>query len=335
MTPSQFKRLQKQKLEEQKTKPIQKVSNSFIDSAMHKSNLGTLKTIYYIATVLHKFDHSKPLDTIQINLKEMLKYTEMTALDIRNNLRGMQETSISFIDEKKDIEEYINLLPRIEFKWGKNIVEIDLYSKIAKLIIDAVGRYSFIDTKQLMRLKNKFALKILPILYKISQYDEFVPKRAVYELEDLNNLFGTKYKNLYEIERKILIPAKEELDAESDLSFIYEVNFGNFGQGRPKALNIAIDLIQNNSTDKKTTANSNDYLKDKRSFVAYIRKNFINKDLMIGTEKTSNKQMLISVDNKGKLYDKYGTNFDAKQSNAIWSMLYDLAKDNKLNYLEI
>jgi hypothetical protein len=243
MTPSQWKKLQKQKLEEQKIKPIQKVSNSFIDSAMHKSNLGTLKTIYYLATILHKFDHSKPLDTIKIDLRDMLKYTEMTAQDIRNNLKGMQETSITFIDEKEKIEEYVSLLPRIEFKWGKNIVEIDLYSKIAKLIIDAVGQYSFIDTKQLMRLKNKYSLKLLPILYKISQYDAQIPKRAVYELDDLNNLFGTKYKNLYEIERKILMPAKEELDAESKLSFVYEVNFGNFGKGRPKALNISLDLV--------------------------------------------------------------------------------------------
>lgn len=251
MTPSQWKRMQKEKMEEQKTKPIQKISNSFIDSAVYKSNLGTLKAIYYIATVVHKFDHSKQLDTIQIDLREMLKYTEMTAQDIRNNLKGMQETSITFVNEKEQLEEYISLLPRIEFKWGKNIVEIDIYSKIAKLIVDAVGQYSFIDTKQLMRLKNKYALKILPILHKISQYDAHVPKRVVYELEDINNLFGTKYKKLAEIERKILLPAKEELDAQSKLSFIYEIKFGNFGKGRPKALNVTIDLIQNNNPQGK------------------------------------------------------------------------------------
>ena len=56
-----------------------------------------------------------------------------------------------------------------------------------------------------------------------------------------------KYKRLVEIERKILIPVKEELDAESKLSFIYEISYINLGQGRPKANKITIDLIQKNT----------------------------------------------------------------------------------------
>ena len=101
MRVSEFKKLQAQKLKEQKIKPIQKVSNTFIDSTLHKSNLPALKTIYYISTILDKFDHTKELDTLTIDLRQMLKYTELTAKDIRNNLRSMQETSITFIDEKK------------------------------------------------------------------------------------------------------------------------------------------------------------------------------------------------------------------------------------------
>ena len=247
MRVSEFKKLQAQKLKEQKIKPIQKVSNTFIDSTLHKSNLPALKTIYYISTILDKFDHTKELDTLTIDLRQMLKYTELTAKDIRNNLRSMQETSITFIDEKKQIEEYISLVPRIEFLWGKNIVKIDLYSKIAKLIIDAVGQYSFIDTKQLMRLQNKHSLRLLPVLFKLTRYSDNVPKRTSYELDELNDLFGTKYKRLVEIERKILIPVKEELDSESKLSFVYEIHYINLGQGRPKANKITIDLIQRNT----------------------------------------------------------------------------------------
>lgn len=251
MTPREAKKLQAEKLKNQKIKPIQKVSNSFIDSTLHKSNLPALKTIYYLSTILDKFDYTKNLDTLKIDLRQMLKYTELTAQDIRNNLRSMQETSISFVDEKQKTEEYISLIPRIEFHWGKNIVEIDLYSKIAKLIIDAVGQYSFIDTKQLMKLQNKHSLKLLPILFKLSQYSHNVAKRVSYELEDLNDLFGTKYKRLVEIDRKILALAKEELDAESKLTFVYEIDFVNLGQGRPKANKITIDLIEQKNPQGK------------------------------------------------------------------------------------
>ncbi len=251
MTVNEWKKLQAEKLKEQKIKPIQKVSNSFIDSTLHKSNLPALKTIYYLSTILDKFDHNQELDTLTIDLREMLKYTELTAKDIRNNLRSMQETSISFIDEKNKIETFITLIPYIEFQWGKNKIIVKLFSKIAKLIIDAVGQYSFIDTKQLMRLQNKHSLKLLPILFKLSQYSPNVAKRVYYELDELNDLFGTKYKRLVEIARYILAPAKEELDAESKLSFVYEIDYINLGQGRPKANKITIDLVEQKSTQGK------------------------------------------------------------------------------------
>jgi len=251
MTPREFRKLQAEKLKEQKIKPIQKVSNSFIDSTLHKSNFPALKTIYYLSTILDKFDHTQELDTLTIDLREMLKYTELTAKDIRNNLRSMQETSISFIDEKNKIETFITLIPYIEFQWGKNKIIVKLFSKIAKFIIDAVGQYSFIDTKQLMRLQNKHSLRLLPVLFKLSQYSPNVAKRASYDLDTLNDLFGTKYKRLVEIVRYILAPAKEELDAESKLSFVYEIDYINLGQGRPKANKITIDLVQQKNPQGK------------------------------------------------------------------------------------
>jgi plasmid replication initiation protein len=253
MTPREFKRKQLAKLQEQKTKPHQKISNTFIQSSIHKNTAGALKTIFYLASLLEKndIDLSQELNTLQIDLRKMLKYTNLTVKEIRNNLKAMQETSISFINEVKKEELMINLLPYIDFKWGKNYVEIKLFSKIAKLIIDVKKNYTFLDTSTLMGLKNKHSLRILPLLNLLSGYDEDVGKRKTYELEDLNDLFGTAYKNLHDISRKILTPVKEELDSTSKLSFIYEINFDNFGKGRPKATSITIDVIRKNAVQGK------------------------------------------------------------------------------------
>ncbi len=160
----------------------------------------------------------------------------------------MQETSISFINEELEEELFINLLPYINIKWGKNEVEIKLFSKIAKLIIDVKRNYTFINTKTLMNLKNKHSLRLLPILNMINQYSDNVAKRKTYELEDINAIFGTNYKRFQEIQRKILEPVKEELDMNSKLTFLYETNFDNFGKGRPKATTITIDVIDNSGS---------------------------------------------------------------------------------------
>jgi plasmid replication initiation protein len=178
-------------------------------------------------------------------MKQMLKYTELTAPEIRRTLKQMQETSISFINEEEQYEEFINLLPYIKFHWGKNIIDIKLFSKIAKLIVEVKNKYTFINTKTLMSLKNKHSLRLLLVLNKINQYSENIAKRKQFYLDDLNELFGTNYKRLQEIERKILEPVKIELNLNSKLTFLYEINFDNLGRGRPKATSITIDVIDN------------------------------------------------------------------------------------------
>ena len=118
-------------------------------------------TIFYLATILEEFDFDKQIDTVRVDMKEMFKYSKMTS----------QETSITFINEVEKWEEKIVLVPRIEIFYGDNCVEIDLYSKIAKLIIEVKKNYTYIDTKVLMSLKSKHTLRMLPLLEKIKGYD--------------------------------------------------------------------------------------------------------------------------------------------------------------------
>lgn len=252
MTPREFKKLQLQKLAEQKVKPHQKISNTFIDNVINKNNASAIKTVYYLASILENMGLQNIQDDkiigITIDTRQMLKYTEMNLPEIKRNIKAMQETSITFIDEEQDIIEGMSLLPRYKIIHGKHKIEIDLYSKIGKMIIDVKKNYTFINTKTLMNLRSKHSLRLLPVLNKINQYDDNVAKRKKYELEDLNDLFGTKYKNLYDIQRKILTPVKEELDMNSKLTFLHEINFDNFDVGRPKATSITIDVIDNSKS---------------------------------------------------------------------------------------
>lgn len=249
MTPAEFRRMKAEKTKP-KLHPHKKISNSFIDSAIIKNNANAIKTILYLASVLKKenIDYSKDLNSLTLDMKQMLKYTEVTAPEIRRTLKQMQETSISFINEIEEYEEFINLLPYIKFQWGKNLVDIKIFSKIAKLIVEVENKYTFINTKTLMSLKNKHSLRLLLVLNKINQYSDNVGKRKQFYLEDLNELFGTNYSRLQEIERKILIPVLNELDLNSKLTFVYEINYDNLGKGRPKATSITIDVIDNSNS---------------------------------------------------------------------------------------
>ncbi|HFU75434.1 MAG TPA: RepB family plasmid replication initiator protein [Arcobacter sp.] len=252
MTPSEWKEKKVLELKKQKVKPYQKISNNFIDNAIHKNNAHAIKTIFYLASIIDTFDFNKELDTIIIDLRKMFKYTGLTAQEARDNFRAMQKTSITFLNEAEEWEENITLVPRIKFHYGKNLIEIDLYSKIAKLIIEVKNNYTFINTASIMKLKSKHSLRILPLLETIRGYDEDIPKRKKMSLNALNDFFGTKYKTIYEIERKILNPVKEELDINSNISFIFETHTENLGKGRPKATHITLDVV---SKEKKLNKN--------------------------------------------------------------------------------
>jgi len=249
MTVAEFKRKQKEKLALQKSKPLQKISNNFISNTIASSNANAVKTIYYLATIIERFDQleeqaDKRLLDITIDTREMLKYTEITLPEIRRNLKAMQETSITFINEKEGIEEGINLLPLYKFVYGKHQVKISIFAQIAKMIVDVKKNYTFLNTKEIMKLKSKHSLRLLPLLNTIAGYDEEVGKRKRMTLEELNEFFGTKYKRLLEMERKILIPVKEELDINSKLSFTYDFNFESLGRGRPRIKEVVIDVIK-------------------------------------------------------------------------------------------
>lgn len=250
MLPTQFKRERKERLEKAKVKPHKKISNTFIENAISHSNANAIKVVFYLASLLEdkNIDLEEELNTLEIDTRQMLQYTEITAPEIRKTLKQMQETSISFINEELEEELMINLVPYINFKWGKHTVEIKLFSKIAKLIIDVKKNYTFLNTKTLMSLKNKHSLRLLPILNMINQFSENVAKRKTYELEDINAIFGTNYKKLQDVDRFLLAKVKEELDLNSKLTFLYEINFDNFGKGRPKATSITIDVIDNSNS---------------------------------------------------------------------------------------
>jgi hypothetical protein len=325
MTRSEWLEKRKKEFAEQKLTPMKKISNNFIDNTINKNNLNAIKTLFYLASILDDFDFNKEIDTLRIDLTKMFEYTNITMQETKNNLKAMQETSITFINENEEWEEHIVLIPKIEFFYGKNLVEIVMFSKIAKLIVEVKNNYTYIDTKVLMSLKSKHTIRILPLLEKIRGYSTHVAKRKKMTLNDLNEFFGTKYKNIYDIERKILKPAKQELDGSPTLSFIYTTRMECFGRGRPRATSVTIDLV----------VRPEYYLSSRKIFIEYLRKSFIGQNILDTIDKHTHKRITIYISTKGRLYDRIsGESFDAKRANEIWTTLYELAKDRNLGVLE-
>ena len=277
MTKSEWLNKKKKEL----SNPIvhKKISNTFIHNTIHNSTLSALKITYYLSTILKNFDYSENINTIILDTKKMLDYTNLSLKDLKNNFKKLQETSITFINEKQDWEEYIVLIPRIKFHIGRSKkIEIDIYSKIAKLIIEVVNNYTFIDTKELMKLKNKHSVRILPLLKTINGYDI---KQKTFSLSDLNEFFDTNYKRFTDIERYVILKIKKELDDNSKLTFEYEMKFESLGKGRPSITGVIIKpKFLNQKKDINIKSNSTIIDDNKINQIKKIKDWKPNKDLI-------------------------------------------------------
>lgn len=246
MLPSEWKR--KKEAEAQALKSgkgnIKKIHNSFIQSAITGSNYQALKVIFYLSSILENLEMEKEHFTVVIDYEKALEFTGITDAEFTRTLKAMQSVSITFIDEVEKYEEYINLLPRIKRLYGKKQVEIDLYAKVARLIVDVPKQIggTMLNVKEICKLKSKHSVRLLPILHMINRFDDHTKKQKTYTLEDLNQIFGVKYRNLNEMEERILKDVQHELNTTSKMGFTYELNTGYHGiaKGRPKALSITI-----------------------------------------------------------------------------------------------
>lgn len=250
MTLAEHRKKLKAKIENRKIRPHQKISNDFIENTITRSNLICLKIMFYLASVLENKDLKEVKDdttlvSSEISTRQMLKYIGSNTKDIRQNLKAMQETSISFVDKGEQIVEGMSLLPYFKIEYGKDRTEVKIFKRIAEMIIGVGRNYTFLDTSKLMKVRSKHTLRMIPLLYRISQYSENVGKRKRMDLDELNEFFGTNYRSIHDIEKNILKPVIDELKGVSHLTFIYEIVTETFGEkGRPKAISVIIDLIE-------------------------------------------------------------------------------------------
>jgi plasmid replication initiation protein len=220
-----------------------KVSNELVEAFVKQNNLVAMKILFYIARAELTVP---PGDIVKISIrtKELIDYCKIDKKTLQRYVRRMVETSISIKDEKAT--SYMSVIPKARFVDGTDLLEVEVYQEVLKLIWEVKNRFTIIDTKQLMHFKSKHSVRMIQILEMIAGFSPDVAKRKIYGLEELNLMFGTNYKRLKAFEVEVLKEVQEELNANSNLTFKYQINFEKkSAAGRPAAVSVTIDLISN------------------------------------------------------------------------------------------
>lgn len=260
MNPREF--LKQQEAEQNETiKDLVKVSNSLVESFVSKNNAVALKMLFYIAKQRQK--ESGEVTTFTLSLDDFATYCNLDHRTIRDNVKAMQKTSVTFVeynaDGKPKLERNIVLIPQTTYTYGEKTIEITMFKKILDLIVEVEERFTTIDVKNVMELESKYSIRMTMILEQIFGFKGTpenwdVKQQKTFSLDDLNDMFGTSYKRFADFERKILIPTKAEMDDKSEISFAFKINYGYISRikrGRPKAIDCTIILKQNKNRQRR------------------------------------------------------------------------------------
>ena len=238
-------------------KTISKISNSLVESFVKKNNLTALKILFYISRAELTTVRNGNLVEMNISIKDLLNYTKIDFKTLRRNILSMHDSTLTFVTYDAEgvarCEENITIIPYSKITYNDSI-ELQIFTKIYDLIIDVKTKFTVIDINNLMNLNSKHSVRMIQLLEYIEGFGHNISKRKVYSLFEFNSMFGTNYKNFYELERKILIPVKSELDEFSNLSFLFSFNYDKSDitkAGRPKAVSVTIDLKSNRTRQLK------------------------------------------------------------------------------------
>jgi plasmid replication initiation protein len=235
---------------------IAQISNPFLEAFTRNNDLVSFKVLLYIAKA--KLDEVVAIDKLEdkqtykvpLDLLNISNYLNLDKRTIRNAVSKLNSTSINYrrILDGKDKETFINLLPAGEINYTDDTLDVWVFGELLKQIY-ATTKYSYVQTKNFIELTSKHSIRMLLLLERINNFSDDVAKRKRYELEELNKLFGTKHKKYSDFEKRVLIPAKEDLDKHSSISFVYIKNKDKIKtKGRARIVGITIDLIKNQPT---------------------------------------------------------------------------------------
>jgi len=216
-----------------------------------------------------------------------------------------------------------------EYQKGSNIVTFEIHRKLKPYLLELKEKFLQYNITNILPLKSAYIIR----LYEICK-DHFVEgtrykksrQSIQFELkiERMRELFEIpeSYQYSSHIKKRILDKAVEQFKEKTDIQISYvEQKIGR------KIDRIIITVKENNK-------GSNDYLSHRQAFIKHIRANYVNQVLLRTKDKYTNGDIILSVDQNGKLYSQNGIDFDAERSNEMWDTLFRLAKEDDLSCLK-
>jgi plasmid replication initiation protein len=192
-------------------------ANQLIE-ARYDLNLNEQKIILYAAS---KIDREQDyFNYIELDINEFAKLLDTKGKryeEIRNIVRELRKKEVII---NTDDKEYISgWLSSITFCKNTGKIKLRFDDDLMPYLLQLKKRFTRYQLKNILYLKSKYSIRIYELL---KQY-ESIGKRE-FELQKLKKMLfiENQYNRIYDLERFVLSPAKEEINKYTDILIDYE-----------------------------------------------------------------------------------------------------------------
>lgn len=218
----------------------------------------------------------------------------------------------------------MNWVTIADYQKGDGVVLFEIHRHLKPYLLELKKNFLEYNITNILPLRSGYVIRLYELCKdhynEGTRYKESTTS-VVFDLniDRIRELFEIPKSYRYnDIKKNIIDKAVKQFKQKTDIQIEYkEQKIGR------KVDRLIITVKDNNK-------GSNDYTKSKQAFIAYMRTNYVNADILKAKDKRTDRVLKISVGPDGKLYDKRGVEFDAKRSNEMWETLFEMAKNNTL-----
>ena len=223
------------------------MSNSLAE-AKYKLGLQAQKLYLYVVSQID--EDSKDFNNIKVKL---LDFSNASNGDIKQLYKDIDkitdELMSTFFKLKQAGDKWMkyNLLSMCSYDNGELTIKFDKDMK--PYLLDLKGSYLRHQLDTPIQFKNKYSIRIYQLL-KANQYrfEKHKINHIVYDLKEFREIVGVgkgQYPNFYDLRKRVLEVAKDEINNKSDITYEYDKITEN-----RKAVGLTFKIMQKDSEEK-------------------------------------------------------------------------------------
>ena len=256
-------------------------------------------------------------------------FKELVNCNSKDTVSIMERIGVELISSKirikKDSSNFVTYFAvSYEYALNSGYLKLTIHPELKPYFLKLQKNFTQYDISNILKLKSGYVIRLYELVKsKYSEYMHYHPNATSFsfalDLDWMRDHFNVPDSYLYkDIRVNIIEKAVKQFKEKTDIQFTY------------KEIKLGRKVVTLQITVKSNDRGSNDYLRHKKAFIAHLRANYVNFNILQAEDKHTKAVMMISVAPDGKLYDKKGLSFNATRSNEMWETLYQMAKDDKL-----